>query len=63
MTPIDKQEIVRMNRDTLYSFAIFNLDASPVTPSSDPVLIPFAAGDGIRRSSMAGWWNWQTQRT
>ena len=31
MTPIDKQEIVRMNRDTLYSFAIFDLDASPVT--------------------------------
>ena len=31
MTPIDKQEIVRMNRDTLNSFAIFDLDASPVT--------------------------------
>lgn len=31
MTPIDKQEIVRMNRDTLYSFAIFDLDAAPVT--------------------------------
>lgn len=32
MTPIDKQEIVRMNRDTLYSLAIVDLDASPVTP-------------------------------
>jgi para-nitrobenzyl esterase len=31
MTPIDKQDIVRMNRDTLYSFAIFDLDAAPVT--------------------------------
>jgi para-nitrobenzyl esterase len=31
MTPIDKQEIVRMNRDTLYSFAIFDLEASAVT--------------------------------
>jgi para-nitrobenzyl esterase len=31
MTPIDKQEIVRMNRDTLYSLAIFDLDAAPVT--------------------------------
>jgi para-nitrobenzyl esterase len=30
MTPIDKQEIVRMNRDTLYSFAIFDLEAAPV---------------------------------
>jgi para-nitrobenzyl esterase len=31
MTPIDKQEIVRMNRDTLYSFSIFDLEAAPVT--------------------------------
>ncbi len=31
MTPIDKQPIIRMNRDTLYSFAVFDLDAGPVT--------------------------------
>jgi len=30
-TPIDQQDIVRMNRDTLYSAAVFNLDAGPVT--------------------------------
>ncbi len=30
-TPIDKQPVVRMNRDTLYSQAIFDLDAGPVT--------------------------------
>ena len=30
-TPIDKQDVIRMNRDTLYSFGIFDLDASPVT--------------------------------
>jgi para-nitrobenzyl esterase len=30
MTPIDKQEVVRMNRDTLYSLAVFDLDAGPV---------------------------------
>lgn len=30
-TPIDKQKIVRMNRDTLYSFAVFDLDAGDVT--------------------------------
>jgi len=30
-TPIDKQEVVRMNRDTLYSSAVFDLDAGPVT--------------------------------
>ena len=29
--PIDRQEVVRMNRDTLYSNGVFDLDASPVT--------------------------------
>jgi hypothetical protein len=31
--PIDKQDVVRMNRDTLYSAAVFDLDAAPVTIS------------------------------
>ncbi|MBX9653959.1 DUF1214 domain-containing protein [bacterium] len=31
LTPIDKQTVIRMNRDTLYSFGVFDLDASPVT--------------------------------
>ncbi|OUT60868.1 MAG: hypothetical protein CBB71_06240 [Rhodopirellula sp. TMED11] len=30
-TPIDKQDVIRMNRDTLYSFGVFDLEASPVT--------------------------------
>jgi len=30
-TPIDKQTIIRMNRDTLYSAAVFDLDAGPAT--------------------------------
>jgi hypothetical protein len=30
-TPIDKQDVIRMNRDTLYSSAVFDLDAAPVT--------------------------------
>ena len=30
-TEIDKQMVVRMNRDTLYSSAVFDLDAGPVT--------------------------------
>src|SRR5262252_8001304 len=30
-TPIAKQTVIRMNRDTLYSAAVFDLDASPVT--------------------------------
>jgi Protein of unknown function (DUF1254) len=27
-TPIDKQTVIRMNRDTLYSAAVFDLDAT-----------------------------------
>jgi hypothetical protein len=30
-TPIDKQTVIRMNRDTLYSSAVFDLDGGPVT--------------------------------
>lgn len=30
-TPIEKQDVVRMQRDTLYSSAVFDLDAGPVT--------------------------------
>lgn len=29
--PIDKQDVIRMNRDTLYSAGVFDLDAAPVT--------------------------------
>jgi len=31
VTPLDKQDVVRMNRDTLYSFTILELDAGPIT--------------------------------
>lgn len=31
VTPIDRQMVVRSNRDTLYSAAVFDLQASPVT--------------------------------
>lgn len=31
LAPIDRQTVIRMNRDTLYSFAVFDLDAAPVT--------------------------------
>ena len=31
MTPLDKQIVVRMNRDTVYSNAVFDLDTAPVT--------------------------------
>lgn len=31
LAPIDKQTVIRLNRDTLYSFGVFDLDAGPVT--------------------------------
>ena len=31
LAPIDKQTVIRLNRDTLYSFGVFDLDAAPVT--------------------------------
>jgi hypothetical protein len=31
LTPLDEQNVIRMNRDTLYSFGVFDLDASSVT--------------------------------
>jgi hypothetical protein len=31
VAPLDKQTVVRLNRDTLYSSAVFDLDAGPVT--------------------------------
>jgi hypothetical protein len=30
-TPIDRQEVIRMNRDTLYSAAVFDLDTGPAS--------------------------------
>jgi hypothetical protein len=31
LAPIDRQTVIRMNRDTLYSQALFDLDAGPIT--------------------------------
>jgi len=31
MAPIDKQTVIRMNRDTIYSFGLFDLDTGPLT--------------------------------
>jgi len=37
LAPLDKQPVPRVNRDTLYSSAIFDLDAAPVT-----ITLPYA---------------------
>jgi hypothetical protein len=39
VVPVDKQPVVRPNRDTLYSTGVFDLDAGPVT-----ITMPDAAG-------------------
>ncbi len=39
LTPIDHQIVIRQNRDTLYSAAVFDLDAGPVT-----ITLPDSAG-------------------
>jgi hypothetical protein len=36
LTPIEKQAVVRMNRDTLYSSGVFDLDAGPLTVTLPP---------------------------
>jgi hypothetical protein len=41
---IDNQAVIRMNRDTLYSFAVFDLDAGPVT-----ITLPNAGRTATRR--------------
>jgi hypothetical protein len=33
LADIDRQNVIRLNRDTLYSFGVFDLDASPLTVS------------------------------
>lgn len=39
LTPLDQQSVVRMNRDTLYSSGVFDLEAGPVT-----IFLPEAHG-------------------
>lgn len=36
LTNIDQQTVIRMNRDTLYSYAVFDLSKSPVTVTLPP---------------------------
>ena len=34
--PVDKQTVIRMNRDTLYSFAVVDISAGRPSPSRTP---------------------------
>lgn len=55
MTTIDKQDVVRMNRDTLYCSGIFDLDAAPVRRLSHKMVrrgqLPRMAPDPIDHGS------------
>jgi hypothetical protein len=58
-TPIDGQTIIRMNRDTTYSAAVFDLDVGAVT-----ITLPDAGdhGDGVGRQSPISFACWQRDR-
>lgn len=47
LTPIDEQTVIRMNRDTLYSAAVFDLEGGDVT-----IALPSRDGDGERFQSV-----------
>lgn len=58
---IDKQTVIRLNRDTLYSSAVFDLDAGPVTitmPDAGKrfMMIPARIPSPGIRSARAIWW-------
>ncbi len=47
LASVNEQTVIRMNRDTLYSFAVFDLDAGEVT-----IGLPGGEGDGQRFQSV-----------
>ena len=52
LTPLDRQLVVRQNRDTLYSAAVFDLDAGPVTVVMPDSGKPVHVGAGHHRGSL-----------
>jgi para-nitrobenzyl esterase len=54
MASIDKQDVVRMNRDTLYSSGVFELEAAPVTVSLPDVGRCFMSMQVISTGHVAG---------
>lgn len=53
LSPVDAQTIIRMNRDTLYSAAVFDLDAGPVTITLHPERPMALPGSGAGRLTAA----------
>ena len=48
LSPVDAQTVIRLNRDTLYSVAVFDLDAGPVT-----ITLPDAKGRFMSMQSIS----------
>ena len=48
LSPVDAQTVIRLNRDTLYSAAVFDLDAGPVT-----ITLPGAKGRFMSMQSIS----------
>ena len=48
LSPVDAQTVIRLNRDTLYSAAVFDLDAGPVT-----ITLPDAKGRFMSMQSIS----------
>jgi hypothetical protein len=62
-TPMDKQTVIRMNRDTLYSGAVFDLDAGPVTITLPDAGQRFMSMQVISESSTRPWLSTAKART
>ena len=54
-TEIDKQPVIRMNRDTLYSQAAFDLDAGPVTITLPDAGKRFMAMKSLTKTTTRRW--------
>lgn len=53
---IDNQTVIRLNRDTLYSSAVFDLDAAPVTITLPDAGKRFMSLMVINQDHMYSWW-------
>lgn len=54
-SPIDNQTVIRLNRDTLYSAAVFDLDAGPVTISLPDAGDRFLSMQAITQDHFTPW--------
>ncbi len=56
-SPIEHQSVIRLNRDTLYSAAVFDLDAGPVTITPPRCRQALYVAAGYQRGSIHPAWS------